>query len=32
VRKAVERLSFQEVLGEDVKLPKRTPMDLLPGH
>ncbi len=32
VRKAVEKLAFGEVLGEDVKLPKRTPMDLLPGH
>jgi bacterioferritin (cytochrome b1) len=31
VRKAVERLSFQDVLGEDAKLPKRTPLDLLPG-
>lgn len=32
VRKAVEKLAFGEVLGEDVKLPKRSPMDLLPGH
>jgi bacterioferritin (cytochrome b1) len=32
VRSAVEKLAFQEVLGEDVKLPKRTPMDLLPGR
>ncbi len=32
VRKAFEKLSFQEVLGEDVTLPKRSPMDLLPGH
>jgi bacterioferritin (cytochrome b1) len=32
VRKAVEKLAFGEVLGEDVKLPKRCPMDLLPGH
>lgn len=32
VRKAVEKLAFGEVLGEDVKLPKRTPMDLFPGH
>jgi bacterioferritin (cytochrome b1) len=31
VRKAVERLSFQDVLGEDTRLPKRTPLDLLPG-
>ncbi len=31
VRKAVERLSLEDVLGEDVKLPKRTPLDLLPG-
>ena len=32
VRKAVEKLAFQEVLGEDVTLPKRSPMDLIPGH
>ena len=32
VRKAVEKLAFAEVLGEDVKLPKRTPMDLIPGR
>ncbi len=32
VRKAVERLSFQDVLGEDATLPKRTPMDLIPGR
>jgi hypothetical protein len=32
VRKAVEKLAFQEVLGEEAKLPKRTPMDFLPGH
>ncbi len=32
LRKAVEKLSFQEILGEDVKLPKRTPMDLIPGR
>jgi bacterioferritin (cytochrome b1) len=32
VRRAVEKLAFHEVLGEDVKLPKRTPMDLLSGH
>ncbi len=31
VRKAVEQLSFEDVLGEDAKLPKRTPLDLLPG-
>ncbi len=31
VKKAVERLSFEDVLGEDTKLPKRTPLDLLPG-
>jgi bacterioferritin (cytochrome b1) len=30
VRKAVEKLSFREVLGEDVKLPKRTPLDFAP--
>ncbi len=30
LRKVMEKLSFQEVLGEDVKLPKRTPMDLIP--
>ncbi len=29
VRKAVERLSFEDVLGEHEKLPKRTPLDLL---
>ncbi len=32
VRKAVEKLSFQDVLGEDTKLPRRTPMDLIPGR
>ncbi len=31
VRKAVEQFSFADVLGEDPKLPKRTPLDLLPG-
>jgi bacterioferritin (cytochrome b1) len=31
VRKAVERLAFADVLGEDRKLPRRTPLDLLPG-
>ncbi len=31
VRKAVEEFSFADVLGEDPKLPKRTPLDLLPG-
>jgi bacterioferritin (cytochrome b1) len=31
IRKAVEQLAFGEVLGEDVKLPKRSPMSLL-GH
>jgi bacterioferritin (cytochrome b1) len=31
VRKAVENLSVADVLGEDVKLPRRTPLDLLPG-
>ncbi len=31
VRKAVEKLAFQDVLGEDAKLPKRTPIDLIPG-
>jgi bacterioferritin (cytochrome b1) len=31
VRKAVEKLSFEEVLGEDVKLPTRSPMHLIPG-
>jgi bacterioferritin (cytochrome b1) len=30
VRKAVEKLSFQEVLGKEVKLPTRTPLDLKP--
>jgi bacterioferritin (cytochrome b1) len=30
VRKAMEQLSFQDVLGEEAKLPKRTPMDLIP--
>jgi bacterioferritin (cytochrome b1) len=30
VRKAMEKLSFQDVLGEEVQLPKRTPMDLIP--
>ncbi len=32
IRKAVEKLSFREVLGEDVKLPRRTAMDLVPGR
>ena len=32
LRKAVERLSFGEVLGEDAKLPRRTTRDFLPGH
>ncbi len=32
VRKAVEKLSVHEVLGEETKLPKRTPLDLIPGH
>lgn len=32
IRKAVEKLSFQEVLGEEVKLPRKSPMDLIPGH
>ncbi len=31
IRKAVEKLSFAEVLGEDVKLPTRSPVSLL-GH
>ena len=30
VRKAVEKLAFRDVLDEDVKLPKKTPMDLIP--
>jgi bacterioferritin (cytochrome b1) len=30
VRKAVEKLAFREVLEEDTKLPKRSPMDLIP--
>jgi bacterioferritin (cytochrome b1) len=30
VRKAVEKLSFQEILGQEVKLPKGTPLDLTP--
>jgi bacterioferritin (cytochrome b1) len=32
VRKAVERLAFADVLGEEAKLPRRTPLDLLPGR
>ncbi|HET6436813.1 MAG TPA: DUF892 family protein [Anaeromyxobacter sp.] len=32
VRRAVERLSFEEVLGEEAKLPSKTPMDLIPGR
>jgi bacterioferritin (cytochrome b1) len=31
VRDAVEKLSFRDVLGEETRLPKRTPVDLL-GH
>jgi bacterioferritin (cytochrome b1) len=30
VRKAVEKLSFQDVLGEETKLPRRSPLDLSP--
>jgi bacterioferritin (cytochrome b1) len=32
IRKAVEQLSVREVLGEEAKLPRRTPLDFLPGH
>jgi hypothetical protein len=32
LRKAMERLSFNEVLGEASKLPRTTPMDLIPGR
>ncbi len=32
IRKAVERLAFQEVLGEQAKMPSKTPMDFMPGH
>ncbi len=32
LRKAMEKLSFNEVLGESEKLPKSTPMDLIPGR
>ncbi len=32
LRKAMERLSFREVLGEEAKLPRTTPMDLIPGR
>ena len=32
VRKAVEKLSFRAILGEDVKLPERSPMHLIPGR
>jgi bacterioferritin (cytochrome b1) len=31
IRKAVERLSFRDILGEEAELPTRTPMSLL-GH
>ncbi len=31
LRKAMQKLSFQEVLGEEAQMPKRTPMDFLPG-
>ncbi len=32
IRKAVERLAFEDVLGEEAKLPTKAPMDILPGH
>lgn len=32
VRKAVEQLAFADVLGKQAKLPRRTPLDLLPGR
>ena len=32
LRKAMEKLSFQEVLGRPEKLPSATPADFLPGH
>jgi bacterioferritin (cytochrome b1) len=32
VRKAVEQLSIEEVLGKQATLPKRTPLDLIPGR
>jgi bacterioferritin (cytochrome b1) len=31
VRKAVEKLSVEEVLGKPQKLPRRSPLDLIPG-
>jgi bacterioferritin (cytochrome b1) len=30
IRKAVEKLAFQEVLDKDVKLPAKSPLDLIP--
>jgi bacterioferritin (cytochrome b1) len=32
LRKAMEKLSFNEILGEREKLPSSTPMDLIPGR
>jgi bacterioferritin (cytochrome b1) len=32
IRKAVEKLSFREVLGQEAKLPRKSPMDLIPGR
>ncbi|HYG69803.1 MAG TPA: DUF892 family protein [Anaeromyxobacteraceae bacterium] len=32
VRKAMVKLSFQDVLGQAEELPKRTPMDFMPGR
>ena len=32
LRKAMEKLSFNEILGESEKLPTKTPMDLIPGR
>ncbi len=32
LRKAMEKLSFNEVLGESEKPPRSTPMDLIPGR
>jgi len=32
LRRAMEKLSFQDVLGQAEKLPSSSPMDVLPGH
>lgn len=32
LRKAMEKLSFEEVLGKPQKLPSSSPTDILPGH